>query len=91
VAQGFRQVKGVDYSENFSPVVKKRSIRLLLATAVTNEWLVQQIHVVAAYLNSPIKETVYMEQPPCSEEKDRRKYVCKLERSTYGLTRGGKD
>ena len=33
VAKGFRQVRGVDYDETFSPVVMLKSVRVMLAIA----------------------------------------------------------
>ena len=41
VANGFHQQAGVDYSENFSPVVKHSTIRLVLSLAVSNKWYVR--------------------------------------------------
>jgi hypothetical protein len=38
VAQGFRQIDGLDYHEAFSPVIHKKSLRLLLTIAVENDW-----------------------------------------------------
>ena len=38
VAKGFHQQAGLDYSENFSPVVKPATVRLVLAIAVCCNW-----------------------------------------------------
>lgn len=38
VANGMKQVHGVDYLDTFSLVVQPLSIRLVLEIAVTNEW-----------------------------------------------------
>jgi len=50
VAKGFSQVPGVDYSETFSPVVRKCSVRLLLAIAVQNDLAIHHFDVSTAFL-----------------------------------------
>lgn len=42
VAKGFHQTAGVDFTETFSPVVKPATIRIVLALALSNNWIVQQ-------------------------------------------------
>lgn len=90
VAKGFAQVKGVDYKETYSPVLMKKSIRILLAVAVDKNYETRHIDVLSAYLNSPIKEEVYMEQPK-GYEIGGSSYVCKLRKSIYGLHQSGRD
>ena len=40
VAKGFSQIPGIDYTENFPPVAKMNSIRLTLAIAAAQDWVV---------------------------------------------------
>ena len=54
VAKGYAQQPGVDYDETFSPVVKFRSIRALLALAVQHDLLLHQMDVVTAFLNGTL-------------------------------------
>lgn len=68
VGKGFGQKPGVDYNETSAPVVKKSSIRLLMALAVQNKFKVHQMDVVTAYLNGDLEEQVYMELPEQLEE-----------------------
>ena len=91
VARGFCLTPGVDYLETYAPVVRKSSIRLLIALAVENSWSVQQLDVNSAYLNSELKETIYMEQPVGCEVADRRHFVCEVEKSIYGLPQSGRN
>lgn len=93
VAQGYRQVEGIDYMETFSPVISMKNIRLLLALATLNEWEIHQMDFVSAYLNSPIDVPIYMEQPPGFEigDKSAKDIVCKLRKSLYGLKQSGKN
>lgn len=87
VAQGFKQIAGVDFEETYSPVMRRRCLRILIAIAMERNWEVHQVDVIAAYLNSPLDVVVYMEQPPEFEDqrKNRREYVCQLKQSIYGL------
>ena len=64
VAQGFLQQEGVDYNEIFAPVVDSTSISLLLAIANQEDWEIQQMDVVTAFLHGRLEEEVYMKIPP---------------------------
>ncbi|KAL1436923.1 hypothetical protein MTO96_049220 [Rhipicephalus appendiculatus] len=90
VACGYSQVEGTDYKETFSPVVKLKSIRTLLAIAVERNWKILQVDITAAYLHGTLKETIYMEQPQLfgDHEKDK---VCLLKKSLYGLRQSGRE
>lgn len=46
-----------------------------------------QLDVKTAFLNGEIKEEIYMEIPEgtCHTNKERDEYVCKLQRTMYGL------
>jgi hypothetical protein len=41
--------------------------------------------VKSAFLNEPIKEEVYVEQPPGFEDEEYPNHVCKLHKALYGL------
>ena len=44
-AKGFTQTYGVDYQENFAPIAKLNTIRVLLSIAVDNDWPLHQLEV----------------------------------------------
>ena len=71
MAQGFAQVKNVDYFETYSPVVKGKPVRLLLALAKENDWVSHHVDVSAAYLNGELDEEIFMTQPPGFEQFDK--------------------
>lgn len=83
VAQGFRQVYGLDYFETFSPVVRYESIRILFAVAVQFDLVVHQMDVTTAFLNGHLQEEIYMNVPAGVDAPA--DMVCKLNRSLYGL------
>jgi len=61
VVRGFRQRKGIDYSDTFSPVARYNSARLLLAIAAAKNFELRQFDVSTAFLSGDINETIYME------------------------------
>ena len=63
VAQGFLQQEGVDYNEVFAPVVDSTSISLLLAISNQEDYELEQMDVVTAFLHGRLDEEVYMKIP----------------------------
>lgn len=55
VAKGFNQQEGFDFFETFSPVVKPKTIRVVLTLALSNCWSIRQIDINNAFLNGPRK------------------------------------
>ena len=68
VAQGYSQVEGIDFGETYAPVARLESIRILLAYASHHNFKLQQMDVKSAFLNGPLKELVYVKQPPGFED-----------------------
>ena len=67
VAQGFRQIQGIDYGETFSPVVRYESIRVLFALAAQFKLKIHQMDVTTAFLNGDLEEEIYMVIPQVFE------------------------
>jgi hypothetical protein len=63
VAKGYAQVVGLDFEETFAPVARLESIHILLAYAAHHSFKLFQMDVKSAFLNGPITEEVYVEQP----------------------------
>ena len=63
VAQGYSQVKGVDYDEVFSPVSRNTSVRSLLALANAHDLEIHQMDVKTAFLKGSLDREIYMSQP----------------------------
>ena len=85
VAQGFTQVEGLDFGETFAPVARLESIRILLAYASHHDFKLYQMDVKSAFLNGPLKELVYVKQPPGFEDPDHPSHVYELHKALYGL------
>jgi hypothetical protein len=78
VAQGFTQVEGLDLEETYAPVTRLEEIRMLLAFAAHHDFKLYQIDVKSAFLNGPIQELVFVEQPPGFEDPNFPNHVYKL-------------
>jgi hypothetical protein len=85
VAKGYSQVEGLDFGETYAPVARLESIRILLAYATYHGFKLYQIDLKSAFLNGPIKEEVYVEQPPGFEDSEYPNHVYKLSKALYGL------
>ncbi|GJW08383.1 retrovirus-related pol polyprotein from transposon TNT 1-94 [Tanacetum coccineum] len=80
VAHGYRQEEGIDFEESFAPVARLEAIRIFLAFAAHMNMVVYQMDVKTAFLNSNLREEVYVSQP-----KDNPNHVYKLKKAIYGL------
>nr|GEW85284.1 hypothetical protein [Tanacetum cinerariifolium] len=63
VSKGFTQREGLDYFDTYALVAWTTTIRILIALAFINKFIIYQIYVKTAFLNSELEEEVYMEQP----------------------------
>jgi hypothetical protein len=66
-------------------VARLESIRILLAYAAHHSFKLFQMDVKSVFLNGPIKEEVYVEQPPSFEDDRYPDHVYKLSKALYGL------
>jgi len=85
VAQGFSQQPDIDYNETFSPVERIDTVRMVLAIATQNKWIMHQMDVKSAFLNGCLEEEVYVRQPSGYEIDKHRDKVYKLRKDLYGL------
>jgi hypothetical protein len=85
VAKGYSQVEGLDFDESYATIARLESIRILLVYATYHGFKLYQMDVKSAFLNGPIKEEVYVEQPPSFEDSEYPNHVYKLSKALYGL------
>lgn len=85
VAKGFTQKEGIDFTEVFSPVVKYKTIRIMLSLVAQFNLELEQMDVKTTFLHGELDETIYMEQPEGFEVQKEKDMVCLLKRSLYGL------
>jgi hypothetical protein len=75
----------LDFDETYAPVARLESIRILLAYATYHGLKLYQMDMKSAFLNGPIKEEVYVEQPPSFEDSEYPSHVYKLSKALYVL------
>jgi hypothetical protein len=63
VVRGFQQIEGLDFNETFASTTIPPSWRVLLAIAAIEDWEIEQIDFIGAFLNGELEETNYMEIP----------------------------
>ncbi|WVZ83183.1 LOW QUALITY PROTEIN: hypothetical protein U9M48_030354 [Paspalum notatum var. saurae] len=85
VAQGFTRVEGLDFGETYAPVARLESIQILVAYATHHNFKLYQMDVKSDFLNGPIQEEVYVEQPPGFEDPKKPHHMYKLHKALYGL------
>ncbi|GJS36321.1 retrovirus-related pol polyprotein from transposon TNT 1-94 [Tanacetum coccineum] len=90
VAQGYNQQEGINYDENYAPVSRLESIRILLAYACALDFKLFQMDVRSAFLNDFINEEVYVAQPPGFIDFKKLDHVYKLKKALYGLKQAPK-
>jgi hypothetical protein len=75
----------LNFDETYAPVARLESIRILLAYATYHGFKLYQMDVKSAFLNGPIKEEVYIEQPPGFEDNVYPNHVYMLSKALYGI------
>ncbi|GKC84124.1 retrovirus-related pol polyprotein from transposon TNT 1-94 [Tanacetum coccineum] len=63
VSKGYSQQEGIDFKELFSPVARLEAVRLFVVYTAHKSFPVYQMDVNTTYLNGPLKEEVYVNQP----------------------------
>lgn len=84
VAQGYRQEKGIDFDESFTPVARLEALRIFLSYAAFKDFKVYQMDVKSAFLNGLLHEEVYVE-PLGFVNPTHLNHVFKFDKALYGL------
>ncbi|CAM8987460.1 unnamed protein product [Rhodiola kirilowii] len=84
-AKGFTQREGIDFNEIYAPVVKHRSIRMILSLVAHADMELEQLDVKTAFLYGDLDETIYLKQPELFSIGSTDIDVCLLNKSMYGL------
>jgi hypothetical protein len=85
VAQGFSQVKGLDFEEIFAPVARLEAIMILLAFVASKGFKLYQMDVESAFLNGVIQDEVFIRQSLGFKNPKYPSRVYKLSKTLYGF------
>nr|GEV22050.1 retrovirus-related Pol polyprotein from transposon TNT 1-94 [Tanacetum cinerariifolium] len=85
VAKGYAQKEGVDFEESFAPVARLEVVWLFIAYATHKSFTIYQMDVKTAFLNGPLKEQVYINQPDGFIDRYHPDKVYHLKKALYGL------
>jgi hypothetical protein len=85
MAKGFMQRADIDYTEIFSPVSCKDSLRIIMTLVAHYDLELHQMDVKTAFLNGDLLENVYMAQPKGFAVKGKEHMGCHLRKSIYEL------
>ena len=87
VVKGYSQEYGVNVFDTEAPVTRPASIRTVMSLTTMFNWECVNMDVDTAFLNAPVSETIYVEQPEGFEKRGPKgeDLVCKLNKSLYGL------
>jgi hypothetical protein len=84
-SQRFHSNRRFGFWETYAPVARLESIRILLAFPAHHDFKLFQMDVKSAFLNGPLSETVYVEQPPGFKDPHHPDHIYKLDKALYGL------
>jgi len=94
---GIKGYEQMDYGETYAPVGKLTTFRLLISIAAQNNWNIDHLDVVTAFLNPDINDDALLMELPegwphieglmddCPEGEDSRVRVVQLRKALYGL------
>jgi hypothetical protein len=85
VAKCFTQREGIDYTETFSPISYKDSLRIIMALVAHYNLELHQMNVKMRFLNGDLLENVYIAQHKGFAMKEKEHMGYHLRKSIYGL------
>jgi hypothetical protein len=85
MGKGFTQREDIDYTETFSPVSYKDSLRIIMVLVAHYDLELHQMDVKTTFLNGDLLKNVYMAQHKDFVIKGKEHMGCHLRKSIYVL------
>ena len=94
VAKGFSQIPGMDFADNYSPVVNDVTFRVVVARMLIENLKRKVVDIDNAFLNGDLELEIYMKIPEGYDEvinQDVEKEDCLiLQKAIYGLVQAAR-
>ncbi|GJS73884.1 retrovirus-related pol polyprotein from transposon TNT 1-94 [Tanacetum coccineum] len=90
VAKGYQQEEGIDFKESFAPVAYLEAVWIFVVYASHKSFPIYQMDVKMTFLNGPLKEEVYVNQPDGFVDPNHPEKVYRLRKALYGLKQAPK-
>ena len=87
-AKGYSQHPGFNFKETLAPTVRYSTIQIILTIAALQDLELHLVDICHAYLNGDLEEEIYMQQLE-GFEVGGPEFVCKRNKSLYGLKQAG--
>jgi hypothetical protein len=88
VACSYSQIAGVDFTENYAPVINDITWRILIAAMIVWKLDAKIVDVETAFLHGDLEEDIYMDCPPgMKNEPDK---CLQLGKTVYGLVQAAR-
>nr|GEY28895.1 hypothetical protein [Tanacetum cinerariifolium] len=81
----WKNKRRIDFEESFAPVARLEAVRLFIAYVAHKSFTVYQMDVKKTFLNGPLKEEVYVNQPDGFVDPYHPDKVYRLKKALYGL------
>nr|GEU76375.1 reverse transcriptase domain-containing protein [Tanacetum cinerariifolium] len=78
-------LEGIDFEESFAPVSRLEAVRLFVVYAAHKSFPIYQMNVKIAFLNGPLKEEGYINQPDGFVDTHHPDKVYHFKKALYGL------
>nr|GEV42975.1 retrovirus-related Pol polyprotein from transposon TNT 1-94 [Tanacetum cinerariifolium] len=75
--------EGINFEESFAPVARLEAVRIFIAYVAHKSFLIYQMDVKIDFLNSQLKEDVYVAQPDGFVDPDHPEKVYRLRKALY--------
>nr|GEW51030.1 hypothetical protein [Tanacetum cinerariifolium] len=85
VAKGYNQHEGIDFEESFALVARLEAVWLFVVYVAHKSFPLYQMNVKTTFLNGPLKEEVYVNQPDGFIDPHNLDIVYRLKKALYGL------
>ena len=94
VAKGFSQIPGIDFTDNYSPVVNVVAFRVVVARMLIENFKAKVVDIDNAFLNGDLEHEIYMKIPEgydevTSKDVDKEDSLI-LQKAIYGLVQAAR-